>query len=70
MSTNTIAVSIPAAILDFKQFRCINPIWSLEVNPLGFKQFIKYIWFNQIRKRVKNMQTLYELAAIFKWTSF
>ena len=67
MSTNTIAVSILVAILDFKQFRCINPIWSLEVNSLGFKQFV---WFNQISKRINRMQVLYELAAIFKRTSF
>ena len=70
MSTNTIAGSILAAILDFKQFRCINPIWSLEVNSLGFKQFIKYIWFNQISKRINHTQMLYELVAIFKRTSF
>ena len=70
MSTNIIAVSILAAILDFKQFRCSNPIWSLEMKSLGFKQFIKYIWFNQISKRINRMQMLYELPAIFKRTSF
>ena len=70
MSTNTTEVSILAAILDFKQFGYINPIWLLEVNSLGFKQFIKYIWFNQISKRINRMQMLYELAAIFKRASF